>query len=108
MKKVYPVIFTQTEDDILIEVTDLEILTQGRDLPDAMEMARDAIVITGISMQDKGEKIPESSDLSEIKVEDGTFFGNGKELVSLVDIDFDVYRRKLDNKAVRRNVTLPN
>lgn len=30
------------------------------------------------------------------------------KLLSLVDIDFDVYRRKIDMKTVRRNVTLPN
>ena len=26
----------------------------------------------------------------------------------MVDIDFAEYRRKIDNKTVRRNVTLPN
>ena len=28
--------------------------------------------------------------------------------MSLVDIDFTEYRRKVDNKTVRRNVTIPN
>lgn len=28
--------------------------------------------------------------------------------MSFVDINFDEYRRKVDNKTVRRNVTLPN
>lgn len=28
--------------------------------------------------------------------------------MSLVDIDFMTYRRKIDTKTVRRNVTLPN
>ena len=28
--------------------------------------------------------------------------------MTLVDVDFDEYRRKNDNKAVRRNVTLSN
>ena len=28
--------------------------------------------------------------------------------MTLVDIDFMIYRRKLDNKSVRRNVTIPN
>lgn len=28
--------------------------------------------------------------------------------VSLVDVDLTAYRRMLDNKTVRRNVTLPN
>ena len=26
----------------------------------------------------------------------------------MVDVDFIVYRRRMDNKSVRRNVTLPN
>ena len=46
--------------------------------------------------------------MSEIKVEDGTFAGEGEAVLSLVDIDFLVYRKQLDNKMVRRNVTLPN
>ncbi len=35
---------------------DLEILTEGKDLQDAIEMARDAIGLTGISMQDNWGK----------------------------------------------------
>lgn len=32
----------------------------------------------------------------------------GESLVSMVDVDFAEYRRRMDNKTVRRNVTLPN
>lgn len=108
MKKIYPVIFTQTEAEVLIEVPDLEILTEGKNLADAIDMARDAIGITGISMEDHGEAIPEPSDLDSIDVSAGTFAEEGKGYVSLVDIDFTMYRRKIDTKTVRRNVTLPN
>ena len=38
----------------------------------------------------------------------GTFADEGESQKSLVDIDFDIYRRKVDTKTVRRNVTLPN
>ena len=31
-----------------------------------------------------------------------------KKSLSFVDIDFTEYRRRVDNKTVRRNVTLPN
>ena len=51
MKKVYPVIFTQLNDEkntVLIEVPDLEILTEGFGMADAMDMARDAIGLKGI------------------------------------------------------------
>lgn len=108
MKKVYPVIFTQTEDVILVEVPDLNILTEGRDMAEAIEMARDAIGLHGISREDHGEVIPEASLSSEIDVETGTFADEGKGFISYVDVDFSIYRRKVDNKVVRTNVTLPN
>lgn len=108
MKAVYPVIFTEVENAILVEVPDLEILTEGKDIHDAIEMARDAIGVTGISMQDHGETIPEPTNFRKVDVSKGTFAADGESQLSLVDIDFDVYRRKIDMKTVRRNVTLPN
>lgn len=108
MKAVYPVIFTEVENAILVEVPDLEILTEGKDMQDAIEMARDAIGVTGISMQDHGEEIPKPTNFKEVDVSAGTFATDGESQLSLVDIDFDVYRRKNDVKTVRRNVTLPN
>lgn len=108
MKKVYPVIFTQTESIILVEVPDMEILTEGTDMADAIEMARDAIGLKGITMQDDGEELPEPTKATGINPNKGTFAEDGDSILSLVDIDFTIYRRKLDNKTVRRNVTLPN
>lgn len=108
MKKAYPVIFTQVDDVVLVEVPDLEILTEGEDVPDAIEMARDAIGISVISREEHREAIPDASGLSEIDVSKGTFANEGSGFVSFVDVDFDIYRRKLDNKTVRTNVTLPN
>ena len=32
----------------------------------------------------------------------------GHSIISIVDVDIDAYRRVLDNKPVRRNVSLPN
>ncbi len=46
--------------------------------------------------------------MSEIDISKGTFSEEGKSILSLVDVDLVVYRNRLDNKAVRRNVTLPN
>lgn len=108
MKTAYPVIFTKAGDVILIEIPDLEILSEGKDFANAIEMARDAIGITGISMEDHGELIPTPSDISDIDISKGTFANEGIGYLSMVDIDFMVYRRKNDNKIVRRNVTLPN
>ncbi|MBD5518167.1 MAG: type II toxin-antitoxin system HicB family antitoxin [Lachnospiraceae bacterium] len=111
MKNVYPVIFTPLHDEkntVLVEVPDLNILTQGYGMPDAMYMARDAIGLKGIDYEDNERELPNPSQLSDINAANGTFAEDGEGYVSLVDIDFTEYRRQVDNKTVRRNVTLPN
>ena len=111
MKQVYPVIFTQLDDKkhtVLIEVPDLEILTEGFGMPNAIEMARDAIGLKVITMEDQKEKSPNPRMIKEIDALQGTFAQEGEGLVSMVDVDFAEYRRRMDNKTVRRNVTLPN
>ena len=47
MKNVYPVFFTVTDTIILVEVPDLEILTEGKDMADAIEMARIKMCVVG-------------------------------------------------------------
>lgn len=111
MKSVYPVIFTRLNDEkdtVLIEVPDLDILTEGFGMVDAVDMARDAIGLKGICYEDDGRELPVPSLMGDIDVLKGTFAEDGQGCLSLVDIDFTEYRRKIDNKTVRRNVTLPN
>ncbi|MBP3359422.1 MAG: type II toxin-antitoxin system HicB family antitoxin [Clostridia bacterium] len=108
MKTVYPTIFTQTQEGYLIEVPDLEILTQGSNMENAIDMARDAISITIVSMEDNNEVVPEPSPVESVDVMNGTFAGEGKSFVSMVDADAAEYRRKIDTKIVRRNVSLPS
>ena len=105
---VYPVIFTQAENIILIEVPDLEILTEASNITEAIDMARDAVGLKLISLEDDGTEIPYSTDILKIDVNKGTFFNEGISYVSMVDVDIIEYRRKVDNKSVRRNITLPN
>ena len=59
-------------------------------------------------MEDQKEKIPNPRTSKEINASQGTFAQEGESLVSMVDVDFAEYRRRMDNKTVRRNVTLPN
>lgn len=106
MKKMYPVIFTKTNDGYLIEVPDLEILTQGTDMENAFDMARDAISITIVSLEDNNEPVPVPSKLEDVTY--GTFANCGKSFTSIVDTDISEYRRKIDTKPVRRNVSLPS
>lgn len=100
MKAVYPIILTPTESGYVVFVPDLDINTEGADLADAIEMARDAIGIWGISEEDAGRKIPQASGTMPHPAEN--------EIVTLVDIDFTAYRRANDLRTVRKNVTLPS
>ena len=115
MKAAYPVIFTDVDTNILVEVPDLGILTEANEegkekgsISDAIEMARDAIGLACINLQDENKPVPEPTAMADIDVSKGTFAEDGKGIVSLVDVDLTAYRRKVDNKMVRRNVTLPN
>lgn len=115
MKAIYPVIFTEDSTNILIEVPDLGILTEANEegagkatIADAISMARDAIGLSCITKEDAGKSLPEPTPLGEIDIAKGVFYEEGTSFVSIVDVDLVTYRRKVDNKAVRRNVTLPN
>ena len=108
MKNVYPVFFTKTDTIVLVEVPDLEILTEGTDMSDAIEMARDAIELKCVSMEDDGTEIPLPSEISDLDVDNGIFAEEGTTVISFVDIDSGEYRRKIDTKTVRKNVTIPS
>ena len=111
MERVYPVIFTKTNDDkdtVLIEVPDLGILTEGYGMANQIYMARDAIGLYGITKEDMGISIAEARDIKEIDLSKAEFADSGESCVSFVDIDFDEYRKKIDNKMVRKNVTIPS
>lgn len=108
MRTVYPVYFTKTNQCVLIEVPDLEILSEGKDMNDAIDMARDAIELKCVSMEDAKEVIPNPSDIRMLNVSNGTFAQEGETVISFVDIDSTEYRRKMDTKTVRRNVALPS
>lgn len=102
MKAAYPIILHDEKDDIIVFIPDFNINTQGKDFADAIEMARDAIGVIGIDMEDNNEALPAPSKPFDIEVE------NQNDIVTLVDVDFTEYRRKNDMKTVRRNVTLPS
>lgn len=100
MKLVYPVVFTPLEEGgYMAYIPDLEINTSGLDLADAIAMARDAMGVVGIDMEDDGKPFPTPS--ANVPHEEG-------ELVSLVDVDLAAYRRATERKTVRRNVSLPS
>lgn len=115
MKQVYPTFILNTNDNsehpFLVCVPDLDILTEGDSFANAIEMARDAIGLTGISMEDNGEElpIPSKQEIALEKVKQDTEVVDfSKGILTYVDVDFSEYRRKVDTCTVRRNVALPS
>ena len=98
MKGACPVIIDKKT--LVVYVPDFDIRTQGTDFENCIEMAREAIGLSGITLEDIGKTIPKPSyDLPESGTDSiGTF----------VDVDFEYYRRLEDNKMVKRNCTIPN
>ena len=102
MKKAYPIILTPFEEGgYFASIPDFDISTQGNDLADAMFMARDAISMMGCCQADEHQEISEPSPIESIEAEPG-------RIITLVDVDFEYYRKKNDNRTIRKNVTIPN
>ena len=98
-KRAYPIILEKTEDGYYVRIPDFDAGTQGDSIADAMEMARDAIGLMGIDLQDDGKEIPEPYSVKYEKGKD--------DIETLVDIDFSEYRKKADNRSVKKNCTIP-
>lgn len=100
-KSIYPIILHPEQGGgYSVDIPDLQIGTQGETIAECIDMARDAIGLWGICQQDDGKEIPTPSTITP------TCAPN--EIVTIVDIDFDVYRRANDLRTVRKNVTLPS
>ena len=111
MKKAYPTFIVQHGMDYLVYIPDMDIYTEGKTITDAIYMARDAIGLKGIDYEDENKSIPEASDYSTALAkakEDTEDFDYSHGMLTMVDVDFSEYRKKMDNRMVRRNVTLPN
>ncbi len=106
MVAVYPAIITRTGDEkdtYLIEIPDINGMTEGYGMADAIRMARDYI---GCTLYDKDEsEYPKAS--ADLDISKGTFTDSGESIVTMVDIDIEAYKKKMNSKAVRKNVSIP-
>lgn len=100
MRSAYPIVISKTDDGYFVTIPDFEINTQGEDVADAMVMARDAIELMGITFEDDGKPLPKPGTVKAEKEFDD-------DIITLVDVDFTAYRKKLDDRAVRKNCTIP-
>lgn len=103
MKNAYPIVMEKDGEGFIVSIPDFRLNTQGDSIQDAIEMARDAIGIVGIDMEDSGELLPEASSLAQVQKD-----APEGAMVSFVDIDFTEYRRKNELRTVKKNCTVPS
>lgn len=102
MKNSYPIVLTPDKVGYVVYIPDFNINTEGDTLTEAIEMARDAIGLMGIDMEDDKKVLPTPSEMNTVTKE------TENDIVTLVDVDFTEYRKQNDMRTVRRNVTLPS
>lgn len=100
MKYTYPVIFEPAEEGgFIVSVPDVSgCFTDGETMTEAMEMAKDALEMMLVHYEDNKMQIPPASDIKSIKTD---------FIVSYVLADTDEWRKQFDNRAVKKNCTIP-
>ena len=101
-KYAYPAIFTKEESGYSVMFPDIDgCFTCGDTLPEAVEMAEDALCLALYDREEDGEPIPEASSIKAVQVQTD-------EIVSLVCCDTLTYRKLYDSRAVKKTLTIPN
>lgn len=96
---VYPVILSKNGDGYFVTIPDFTVNTEGKDIADTIAMARDAIGLNVLQLEDEGEAVPEPYSRSYQMQDD--------DILTLVDIDMTDYRNKYENRTVKKNCTIP-
>lgn len=100
MRKAYKIVLTPADQGFMVTVPDFDCNTQGEDIADALYMARDVIGVMGITLQDMGKEIPEPDSAD--------FTAATEDIVTYVDVDFTEYRKRAENKKVKKTLSIPS
>ena len=100
MEYVYPIVLTPLKkNEYYVSVPDLDVETQGKNLTNALHMAEDIICLKIIELQDNNIKLPKPSTINNLKLSE-------KETASLVIADADLYRKRMQNRTIKKNCTV--
>ena len=114
MTYVYPAIFTpytEKEDDeryVLVYFPDIPIHTEGDNTAHAMIMAKDALEMMLADYEDCDIELPKPSNPeSLIGISASESVPADDSFVTMVVADTDEWRKQNDNRAVRKNLSIP-
>lgn len=101
-KYIYPAVFTpEAEGGYSVTFPDIEgCFTCGNDLEEALSMAKDALSLMLVDIEDEKGDIPKASEINSLKMKKNEF-------ASLIFADTMVYRQTLNNTAVKKTLSIP-
>lgn len=109
-RKAYPTFITEDKGVYLVYIPDLDLYTEGKDMEEAICMARDIIGSACVDWEDVGRELPKASSYDEARKkakENTEVFDYSKGILTLVDVNVDEFRRKIKNQSVKKNCTIP-
>lgn len=92
----------------MVYAPDIDSYTSGKDMYEAIYMARDlfgTISLDGRIMPDPSN-YDQAVTIAREKADDEIKWSEAP--LSLIDIDFEEYKRKFDNRKVKKNCTIPS
>lgn len=99
---IFPAIFEPGEKKgYTVSFPDLPgCITEGDNMEEALHMAKEALELHLYGMEEDQDEIPNPSRPEELKVPEKSF-------VSLVEVWMPIIRDEMDNKAVKKTLTIP-
>ena len=102
MKYVYPAVFhPEEEGGFCVYFPDIKRgATQGETVAECIEMAEDFLCLSLYNMEEEKQATPAPTSIKAVKA--------GKEdIVTLISVSTEDYRRFYDNKLVKKNLNIP-
>lgn len=99
---VYPAIFAKTATGYCVHFPDLDgCVSAAENLEEAHKMAAEGLGLHLWGMETDNDDIPEPTPIDKLALDDG-------EVVGLVSVWMVPVRAELDNKAVKKTLTIPS
>ena len=100
-KYIYPAIFEHSDGSYTVTFPDLPgCITEGKDIDEALKMAKEAMELHLYNMEDDNEKIPAPSTPENIKLPKHSF-------TSLVEVWMPPVRNEMRNEFIKKTLTIP-
>lgn len=101
MRYVYTAVLEPCESGWFVTFPDLtNCFTDGKDLTEAMDNARDVLNLMLMDMEDEKTAIHPATDIRKIETGGGC-------IKTLISADTEEYRKNVKNMAIRRTVSIP-